>query len=396
MPDLYQFDAVTIGESVTQPPLADLARRARRRRTRRHLATATVGAGLAVAAILTVPALTSRPAAPDQGFGATPLPTKSTPPPNQPVYRADVGAVEFLDHDHGVGTRLGNCAIGFRVTADGGRTWSSLRGPKPWRECEGNAPRSTPRDYDHMILDADTIATKADGAWQLSRDAGQTWHPWNPQVTQVDALPTGLPLLDRCPVSCAKPTVLDLATGNLISLRYPPPGGVYEVIEAAGTLWAKGEGGPDIQHPTVWRSTDRGRTWSHTTLDLPFLNFGLAPRNATEAYAISAINGFAVLHTTDGGTTWQQVPVAVPPNLDGGSADPAFVSAGGALVIGTQRAVYASTDGGQHFTPIAGNRETGAGPLSRGHVIVRPDFVEAKAYLSIDGSDWQQVPLPTR
>jgi len=150
---------------------------------------------------------------------------------------------------------------------------------------------------------------------------------------------------------------------------------------AHDTVWA-GTGEPWLIRPYytlgdgVYKSTDAGRTWQHVGLDATghIARIVIDPANASSVYVCAIGQAFrpqkerGIFHTTDGGTTWQQV-LAVDENtgcsdLAMDPRDPKTLYAGmWQLIIhrydlhsgGLGSGVYVTHDGGATWNKITGH-----------------------------------------
>jgi photosystem II stability/assembly factor-like uncharacterized protein len=207
--------------------------------------------------------------------------------------------------------------------------------------------------------------------------------------------------------------------------------GALAVAPAAhDTVWA-GTGEPWLIRPYytlgdgVYKSTDAGRTWTHMGLEATgrIARIVIDPRDAYSVYVCAIGQAFrpqherGVFHTTDGGTTWQQV-LAVDENtgcsdLAMDPADAKTLYAGMWQLIvhrydlhsgGLGSGVYVTHDGGATWNKITGHGLPAADhPLGKTAVAVAPsnpnrvyalvqDAPAPGLYRSDDrGATWQLV-----
>jgi hypothetical protein len=113
----------------------------------------------------------------------------------------------------------------------------------------------------------------------------------------------------------------------------------------------------------IWRTGDGGATWAPVDDFLPALSVSsivIDPRNANTMYAATgegyrnadAILGAGIFKSTDGGTTWSQMP-ATAGDIDFRYSGTLSMSADGQVLLGASSFVIArSTDGGASFTKV--------------------------------------------
>ena len=283
MTDLdLRFDPRAIGDTVRQPPLADLRHRATVRRRRRH--TAAGAALTAVLAAAGVPMLTG-------GGGGTVADPVPGPRVGAPGWASSVwvgeggGAVAVRERGE-------DCVPLVRVTRDGGRTWSP---PRPAAEPDCDLPTTTSGRAALLfeVLETDVFVLTVDNRdRRLSVDGGRTWSELLGAVEEVDAFPPQAHAA-HCG-GCAtdiRPLAVDHDTRTVYKLRHDLP--VFwlphEVHEAAdGSLWASTIGLPEPGQPgpgpeVLIRSADRGRTWATERLPGGW-GTAVAPRDGGEAF----------------------------------------------------------------------------------------------------------------
>lgn len=124
------------------------------------------------------------------------------------------------------------------------------------------------------------------------------------------------------------------------------------------TLWLGSVGGG------IWKTTNAGSAWAPIDDFLPALGIGcmaMDPQNPDRLYAgtgegffetvegssnTAALRGAGIYVSSDGGTTWQQMPSTVGPDfyhVTRIAIDPAFPSQ---MVVATSTGLFRSTDGG--------------------------------------------------
>ncbi len=237
-------------------------------------------------------------------------------------------------------------------TADAGKTWSRDKAPTdlalldvatngtrtiavgqmglvlvrdgtgPWKKVESG----TQQRLLQVDINAHGIAfiTGAFGTLLKSTDGGETWASAAPEWAKI----------------------YDSGTGDAATVRDEPTNWVVHIADDDSIIIA-GEYGQ------INRSVDGGATWqavfkrdsSDGTLS-PTI-FSMAIRKDGVGYAVGQA-GF-MLHTTDSGLTWQEMPAPAPSNLFGvDSFD------NGEIVVVGQRVGVRSRDGGKTWAPITG------------------------------------------
>lgn len=351
-------------------PAGDTDREGRPPAPPSHARRLALGIGLAALALGgTVVAARGVPDAPTPDASASSAPVFPAPSATPPVPfpRSAAVDVRFADADHGFAvtgrcTAAGRdparrCAYGFRVTADGGRTWATRPAPLPDKAED---------DWDALITAlgprAVVVATRS-GRWH-TRDAGRTWRqvPSTPGAPVARAAPTWTldTYCDEDPTTggCRRSSLvaLDPETGVPHPLvtqpRLDPASTVTDPPPRAtdGSRWIGGtERGTG--RPAVAVSRDQGRTWTTRVLDAPATQlFGVTVLtvDGTTGYALlraqpetgtDSVDGFGALHrTTDSGRTWQRIAPAFR------GAQPA--TATGAALLPSGRIVLTADDGG--------------------------------------------------
>ncbi len=214
--------------------------------------------------------------------GATWVEANVTPLPG-------LNAVHFLDES--TGFAAGDCTDAFPAgafrTADGGRTWQALRGPRVGSYSACDCPRADAGlfAYDRglMRLSGDTLTPLATGAGPVKPLAGLA-RTADHRVLCVGDAGTVARLADP-----AGAWATSSAGGAVVDLR-----AVGVVGESA---WAVGRTGK-----VLFRSADFGQTWQPKPVPTP------VPLNAV--HMLDAMTGWAagdlgtIIRTTDGGDSW--------------------------------------------------------------------------------------------
>ena len=322
----------------------ELAGRGRRRIMQRRVAltgvAATLVAAVAIVGIASrdgrdVQQVTSVPTT------SSPSPVTSTTTPAPPAQPVNIPIAVASANDAWL------CGEPLQHTSDGGASWK-------YRDVPRHAP-ARPGDLYPLCA-----ATPGGNVWLLteSRDPGQ------PEIISFES--GRPPRVFRFPRLAANKTIVDFtfadaqhgwALSNTIN-------------GTAGDLYA---------------TTDGGSTWSIVQRDAA-VSSGLHFTNGTDGWASAKHLETSLLHTTDGGRTWQPVPVptpkvvpGLPSGVDVGAVTPDAVIAIGSAPTGnlTQLFFDVSTDGGNTWTMRTGptNRTFGT--------------TEPRAFSAIDADHWQ-------
>jgi photosystem II stability/assembly factor-like uncharacterized protein len=239
-----------------------------------------------------------------------------TPPPS-----LINGSIAFASAREGWALSAGSPATG--CMAEGFEVWHTADAAATWESVYKDALMSAGCKTAIAFVDAQhgyiAASTRDTGSWVLrTTDGGRSWSA----STKLDGGPASAPV----------------ATYLNRPGRVADFGDVLLVVASSSS--------PDVGTRTVFRSADRGATWSYATsaplsyADLVFITptrwLQLVPQDARE--------------TTDGGRTWhdyttdyqQAAPVA--PAVTYGDANTGYATVRG----GIQR----TTDGGAHWSPI--------------------------------------------
>jgi photosystem II stability/assembly factor-like uncharacterized protein len=216
----------------------------------------------------------------------------------------------------GVNTNADNQFI---LTTDGGAQWlpSSIpTAPSTWRGSYVAAVDANTA----WILMRDPSFARGGGVFKTT-DGGSSW---TPQLTAFE--PAG-----------GNPRIIHFFDANVgVCVGYPNPAGDWEIYRTTngGTLWTRihlsaqpGEitfflhsafgnslwfssGNSGIEDWRLYRTSDRGLTWStfHHGGSVSFPAF----RDSVNGLTARSVPANQVRRTTDGGTTWNDIPVALP------------------------------------------------------------------------------------
>lgn len=158
--------------------------------------------------------------------------------------------------------------------------------------------------------------------------------------------------------------------------------------------WAAGHGG------VILHTVDGGKTWqlqrSDTKVDQPLFSIWFA--NASEGWAAGLWS--LLLHTRDGGKSWQQVKLPTAPGQQRGDLNllHLFPGQNGALYVAAEQGVlYRSTDGGQQWSALSTGSKASlwSGVVTASGAIV-VGGLGGKLLRSDDGGQhWQAIDSPT-
>lgn len=255
----------------------------------------------------------------------------------------------------GVGPPRHSNRHSIRLSRDGGATWEELAFPIP----------DDQRYSLWTLRDGRWILTGGDGYFE-SRDAGASWQLREALPSQVVALAvdpedpehawaadsSGVFRTTRGGASWQGVFAPDVPLGpNLVRLAADPEDN--RVVFLAHSRAAAG--------PCVWRSTDRGRTFSEAVAapgEVVLTSFVIG-RVGDLSFVLAQFYtaaGTVLWRSTDHGASWRQHPIASPGGL---AVDPKT----GVVYQPTGSELRQSLDGGLSFTPIADFSSWGAAPL---------------------------------
>jgi photosystem II stability/assembly factor-like uncharacterized protein len=300
--------------------------------------------------------------------------------PTGPGTVADIGQVQFVDSRHGwISAQIDGDPKTFpsdthpwaiERTVDGGQTWQRSR---PNCVCGGG--QISFYDARHGYVLADDRWGRAAPSLYRTSDGGASWslvghlpRRLNGPITffnRLDGIVGKYPdgrsealCVPGCRPSPGHPGALYRTTdgGKTWSkLGTPPPAmGLRFPMSAFGRRLVMLDGN-DLDHRTVYASSDGGAHWTASTPPRPAQS-----RDAVFAAGSPLMWAFAtpkgLVVTRDGGRHWEQI---VPHGLPRGRyADDLVFSSPlvGWILLGRERALYRTTDGGRHWTPNACGR----------------------------------------
>ncbi len=240
------------------------------------------------------------------------------------------------------------------------RLWSSDDGGDSWRGGI-TIPATTTLASSGQLLSLRALGANGTWADRFSVDGGDTWYP-------TSDLPTGNHPPGEFVADPATDTVLAVTRLGLFRTRdralwtsvHASPHTATDVVFAGGgdTLWVGAAN-------AILTSRDRGASWTIARKVDGEVSLSVDPTNASRGLAVTTPSPTSagdllparVLRTTDGGTSWQDVPP--PPGSDPGSAGvQATIAADGTFYVSTYVAgahgIAVSHDGGASFTAAAG------------------------------------------
>jgi photosystem II stability/assembly factor-like uncharacterized protein len=297
-----------------------------------------------------------RPPETHAGSPSAPTASASPPPSKPPVIRTHLAVIglEVLSDSFAVAT-LGRCRVRppieicrplLAVTDDLGHTWRDITpSGVPAGMHLGRASFSDP-GHGLVVVVGDDCAGGRSLLYRTS-DGGRTWRRTSGIGATCNAGAGVFP---------------DVVAPNVVFLNH------YEPTGSSGELF---------------RSIDGGATWSHP-MELP-LEGGLVGFTSADDgwFGGSEIGGSAARRTIDGGRTWLDVDLWVPPCCSKGivsASPPSFFGTEGVLPDtvrgkGRWRVVFhISADGGDSWHPAAIVRPSGPAPLANASTsIVAPD-----------------------
>ncbi|MFL6122788.1 hypothetical protein [Actinophytocola sp.] len=339
--------------SIGHPDLDLVAVRARQRAVRRRMQGGAITAVVAVS--LTVPLLRSVPGEQD-----------ATDPVRIPV----TYQVDFADalHGYALGSACGDsdssCTITLLATADRGRSWRQ-------RELPGDDKLYA--DGDLFVVDQNRLrlyrmsGTSRTVHILASDDGGRSWHTPAAAAEVAAApnsVPSGMNLQKLChgngSSECAAGVGAVTLGGSLSPTPTQPPAEV-RVLGAApttsGRYWAVSQD-PTTKGWTISVTSDAGRTWHTTPVDLPGVPWPEdAPWSVVEgngvlyATAVGMIGSgpfglLAVFRSTDGGLSWTQTWRATPDTVLKTVTGSAVATLDGRLLVySATEGTFESTDG---------------------------------------------------
>ncbi len=243
-----------------------------------------------------------------------------------PSFSGGAVSVFFLDATDGwlemsPGAAMGWNPVTIYGTTDGGSTWTKLSGG-PALAGESGSPGALSGDCDKMGLSFSTpavgwsAAACAGGDREVARstDGGRVW-------TTVD-----LHLSSKLAAygAMAWPPVFS-RTDGAFGLSGGPVGEWVFITTNGGASWtahlapirSARAGSPDVVSPSecvipagssLYVSVDGGQSWTRVTSGVDLANYSVDFTSATTGWAwnLSPL----VLHTTDGGRSWQKVVLA--------------------------------------------------------------------------------------
>ena len=248
---------------------------------------------------------------------------------------AKMDKIVFIDSLHG--WAISNYWL-LNRTVDGGETWESVD------VVDQDIGNSDLQLRDIVALDKDRVFVVSDNGIYLSADGGQTWHFCSEQeLTSID-------FIDSTEAwgagrgqfhSTDRGQTWENIVQNIVPLGFSNFNTVdfvsLDVGWVGGTLWDSGT------YSLLFQTTDGGISW---TEQHPGVSGGV-----TDLFFVDEQNGWSIvggkiIHTDDGGNTWQQQPTGF--DFEYGHHDIAFIDALNGWVVG--KYVFRTRDGGNTWT----------------------------------------------
>lgn len=395
MPDLDTELAALrnhLHESISPPDVARVADRARQRTVRRRTQIAVIAAVLAVSAA--VPVLRVLPA--DEPADR---PARSVPP----TY-----TVDFADADHGFALdrqcdrQGGTCRLLW--TDDGGENWARRDLPAP------------PADDSAIVavivlgperVAIDRLAPEGGGGERIySDDAGRTWRtvPAAWDAPTIDSIPVGGVLSLGCasapgPDNCGQLVVTLPSGGEVRAIAAHPD--LFDLVPgptptAEGTWWTSGSD-PVTQRPMLAVSTDDGRTWRSTSMEVPDarpVTWAVVERDGT-LYATASgtvdrtLDLLGVFRSTDGGLTWARTFTPSEGTSVPGFVGSPVLTSDGRLLVQAGGSTFESDAGVTSFAP-ADDQLSGHVRWTRAGYLNDLSSSGSEFALSTDGREWRR------
>lgn len=239
--------------------------------------------------------------------------------------------LSFVDMQHGwmmvhVGAGMNHDYFALLATADGGATWQTLLSPQAdstgMQGCYKNALTFVSPQDGWMSVDCHGVVA---GAYiYKSHDGGQSW-----DVVQLPAPPTLPDIFTQGYCGPADPILFTATSGDLIlnCMQYvdnvsTPTSFLYETTDDGASWKAYSYPGGSLQFVnsstafalsrSIQRSDDAGHTWAAVKPVNWDGQFSFVSPQI--AWVVATDNGqSALVKTTDGGQTWQEIKPKVIP-----------------------------------------------------------------------------------
>ncbi len=297
-----------------------------------------------------------------------------------------------------------NDVKGLFVSHDAGDRWTPLPVPDGLREATSLAVSP-----DFAADGTLAIGTRQDGLW-ISRDRGASWAaaPWPPDATRKSpAIVTAVTFSpefasDRAllAVSAGAQVVVSVDGGRSFVARDAPAGGatalvVGEDFGVRGTLWAGTRG------PGVWRSDDRGASWTPEGAGTDGKEvLGLSRARAAGGgvlFAATAVDG-VLIRQGDGAWTGNRAGFREPTyqtqqHYTAAIPSPAF-ERDHTVFAATFEGLYVSTAGGDDNPELTTARAARTVTWVRG-VVQFPDEMPASQTLTVPSPELERIREPS-
>jgi hypothetical protein len=371
--------------SLCRRGLSDVAARARQRSVRRRMQVGAVAAVVMVS--VAVPMLRAMP---DDRSPAA-------PPADRYEYELD-----FADPSHGYALGrdcVETCRFTLLATSDGGRSWQ----PRPLPPEEGAATDAgvTVAGPERLSFNRSSAAATSTGEFFVSDDGGRTWHPpLTAAPTLLKPIEDGALVVQACVGArgdtCVRglgsltPQGISMPAVTQPPLADPVPGGA---ATASGVVWATGRHVGTGQW-AVSVTSDGSRTWSTTPLDLPgkpalaggwsvVEGAGLLYLTVVGSIGVGPTGLLAIYRSRDRGRTWTGTWRATPTSVRQGVLGSAVATSDGRLLL------YSTLDGTVEAGTFTRAEHQLPGPVTwtRGGYLSRASAGSFE--LSADGVHWR-------
>lgn len=379
--------------TITPPDLDQVVGRARQRSVRRRMQVGAIAAVVAVSAA--VPALRLMPE----------QPTPAGPPAAPVTYQVD-----FADAEHGYALESvcdGPCAFTLLATTDGGRSWQPRQvpaGDEAHRKSELLVVGP-----EQLTINLSPVDPEAAATGFFSTDSGRTWREFDAlALAEPSVIPPGAKLQKMCretsgPGECTSlVNVFDAGMGAVWEVPTQPPLVAMTpgpVATAGGEFWVIGRDANGRRAIAV--TSDNGTTWTTNPLDVAGEPTRRNPWSVVEhdgtlyltvvgSVGNTPVELLAVFRSTDRGRTWTRTwQPADGHRLLNVFGDAVATADGRLLVYSTTEGTLESRDG----TTFAKADRQLAGPVTwtrGGYLAKGADGYE----ISRDGLDWRRFELP--
>lgn len=308
------------------------------------------------------------------------------------IYRSRDDGISWTRCESQPSNRPGDLVFERWLLASGGRLYASASGGAMYMtddECASSRPIPKPPGADtkrwHVTVVDGIIVAVFDGPTLFtSSDEGRTWEPG--QSPLPDGIEPRLVTRNGAVFLVLSQQLYRSNDRGRTWSRLAPNGPLFSwVVPGGDRVYAGASGG-------MWRSTDDGRTWAR------MFESGLTAATARGARVYASVfNPGATTRSVDGGNTWTQ---GAPP-LRLHSANALLETRRGALLSATGAGIYRSTDRGSSWT-ATGTLGQHVRSLVAGRGRAYASVADASLWTSVDSGltwsrlDWSRVDNPRR